>query len=172
VKLASGESLYNYFRDYDSATGQYIQADPLGATLGRRSSTAIKRKLSSVDLKLNNLYAYVDSNPLSFIDPEGLQGMTLGGRLIGGAIGGGARGALGGGLLGALIGAGIGSALSPCEPTARDRCERGCDRDYDFDQKQCEVWWKTTGRNPSAYQSCMRRAEENYIACYQGCAKE
>jgi RHS repeat-associated protein len=163
---------YNYFRDYEPSTARYIQSDPLGVTLGRMSSSAVERKLSGVDLKLNHLYAYVDSSPLSFVDPEGLQSTTLGGRLWGGALGGGARGALGGGLLGALLGAGIGSAMSTCEPTARDRCERACDRDYDFDQKQCEAWWKTTGRNPSAYQSCMRRAEENYVACYQDCGKQ
>jgi len=46
---------YNYFRDYNPKTGRYVQADPIG--------------LESGDM---NLYAYVQNNPLSFIDDFGL----------------------------------------------------------------------------------------------------
>lgn len=58
-------TFYNYYRDYDPATGRYVQSDPLGLFDG------------------TNTYAYAYSNPVSYNDPTGqfvpiLVGIALG----------------------------------------------------------------------------------------------
>lgn len=47
---------YNYFRDYDSQLGRYIQADPIGLAGGI------------------NVFNYSEVNPVNIVDPLGLYG--------------------------------------------------------------------------------------------------
>ncbi|MGS7843286.1 RHS repeat-associated core domain-containing protein [Stenotrophomonas forensis] len=98
---ATGASglFYNYQREYDPAVGRYSQSDPLG----------LAPSISS--------YSYIDSSPLKFYDPLGLEKRQQ--CLAIGEYAGAACGALAGGYVGGMLGAaGGGAACSPTGPGA------------------------------------------------------
>ncbi|ALV07387.1 RHS repeat domain-containing protein [Roseateles depolymerans] len=88
---------YNYFRDYDSTSGRYVQSDPIGSEGGI------------------NPYSYVGGNPFSYIDPTGEVGIP--GAIYGG-IAGGIGGYISGGWKGAIYGAGAGALVGAVNPWA------------------------------------------------------
>jgi RHS repeat-associated protein len=51
--------LYNYYRNYDPATGRYVQSDPIGLMAGP------------------NTYVYVEAKPVSYADPSGLDAIFV-----------------------------------------------------------------------------------------------
>jgi len=53
-ETASGQTYYNYYRDYDSASGRFVESDPVGLKAGP------------------NTYAYVSGDPVNNVDPTGL----------------------------------------------------------------------------------------------------
>ena len=68
---------YNYFRDYDPQTGRYLQSDPIGIIRDYSDPQmliAIEMGIvsPSYGYGLNHNYGYANGNPLSFIDPTGL----------------------------------------------------------------------------------------------------
>ena len=56
-------ALYNYLRDYDPATGRYVESDPIGLGGGA------------------NTFGYVRGNPINGFDPKGLECTSVGGFL-------------------------------------------------------------------------------------------
>jgi len=61
---------YNRYRDYDSSTGRYIEADPIGLEGG------------------SNLYLYAGANPLRWMDPWGLNPAAARGAIAVGELAG------------------------------------------------------------------------------------
>jgi len=60
---------YNYFRDYDPASGRYLQVDPIGLAGGL------------------NPYGYANQNPGIYIDPNGLLFQQMAAGCIAGPLG-------------------------------------------------------------------------------------
>jgi RHS repeat-associated protein len=93
---------YNYFRTYNAETGRYTQSDPIGLEGGW------------------NRFGYVNGNPLSLSDPEGLASnqACVAACTAGGAVAGGYFGEAAGAATGGVVGAGVGTFFFPGVGTA------------------------------------------------------
>ena len=175
---------YNYFRDYETGTGRYIQSDPIGLWGGISS------------------YAYVGSNPLAFTDYLGLAkdqaciaAYAAGGAVCGGVVGyygggalGGAGGAIicspsgpgaavcaaggaaGGSILGGAVGAAAGGILGNLAGQAmcpdEDDREKRCNENLERDLATCSVLGRRFGKKE--YEVCRQQAMARYGNCLSG----
>ena len=127
---------YNYFRDYDPETGQYVESDPIGLDGGL------------------NTYGYVEGNPVTYVDFFGLrtQGAICSRSTVGFEIisfnpcggGGWAK------PVSAVAGAGLGGVLA----TPKTKYEyRRCTIE---ETNACQAYCASTGR---AMESCRSKVK-------------
>jgi RHS repeat-associated protein len=55
----------NWHREYNAKIGRYIESDPIGLDVGKRSMHFVQRGI-------NHIYGYVTNNPVRLTDPSGL----------------------------------------------------------------------------------------------------
>ena len=134
---------YNYFRDYEPATGRYVESDPIGL-LGGAST-----------------YGYALSNPFKWSDSKGLIAgvddaviVVVGGVIIAGCI-------ISGGCESA------GRALADAYNSICLSQSDVCHERFDAEAKRCERWrGKGPSDDPNRWQrACKERAADRRTLC-------
>jgi RHS repeat-associated protein len=147
---------YNYFRDYDSTIGRYVQSDPIGLRAGL------------------NTYGYVDANPLAKVDPTGEAGLAGAGILGGLGLAclrfpqfciAGVR------VFGGVIGGGLGWLLKDsCVPAeSEDEKKKRCLAEW---EKASEICTELLTRPPDQRNRRMTGGYTDMLGCMKGFVSE
>jgi RHS repeat-associated protein len=161
-RRASGRVHCNYFRDYDPAVGRYIESDPIGLDGGWST------------------YVYANANPISWMDPEGLEAgtITLPRRLpprripipgwrgpAGQVAGAGWLGWQAGSALYPHIAMPLGDAIDyMCSDNPREECLAKCDAAYEVQATLCRML-----RTKQARKQCWANAANLLGECQKQC---
>jgi RHS repeat-associated protein len=122
---------YNYFRSYDARTGRYSQPDPIGLGGGW------------------NRFGYVYADPLRYVDPQGLNVLSIPLR-IGGA----------------------GLALCQASPSCREKMQRAAQQCVDAARRLKDWMWSDGGNGDGEAAVPAPKPNANPIAGEPGCEAE